>query len=355
MPWNGFFQKMMDGLAESESRFLDDSFSLLDSLLPDNDNFLTDDADQWEIRLGMITSIGATLEDRKAAITRKLAHPSTIKARQHFVYLEGQLRDAGFDVYVHENRFGDPVYPPDEDTSPFVTHQPEDFFPLEGSDVIRDGTFLTASGAGNWTVTGTIVIDGTGLMDIPIGGTGDYAQQVLTAPIQAGSGTWRLRIYLTGDLDDVKIELRDVSGGTLLFTQVVNGAGLTHIIDIDTSGFSLAAQMLRIVDETDQGTVQYVSLNTLIDPNDYADLIEDYYGLMYTNYVVTYIDRERELHYDFGTHLKSTFFIGGKDLFDIAGGNLYADVDATRINELRQLILRLKPVQTKAFLYINEI
>jgi hypothetical protein len=30
-------------------------------------------------------------------------HPGTIKARQHYLYIEGQLQQAGFDVYVYEN------------------------------------------------------------------------------------------------------------------------------------------------------------------------------------------------------------------------------------------------------------
>ena len=34
-------------------------------------------------------------------------HPGTIKARQHYLFLQRELRNAGFDVYVHENRFFD--------------------------------------------------------------------------------------------------------------------------------------------------------------------------------------------------------------------------------------------------------
>jgi hypothetical protein len=53
----------------------------------------------------MIISPLVDLELRKLAIRRKMNHPGDIKARQHFLYIEGQLRAAGFDVYVYENRF----------------------------------------------------------------------------------------------------------------------------------------------------------------------------------------------------------------------------------------------------------
>src|SRR5690606_22305979 len=61
---------------------------------------------------GLITNTNNTLETRKQVIRRKMAHPGTIKARQSGSYIEGQLQAAGFDVYVHENRFpyGDGSY-----------------------------------------------------------------------------------------------------------------------------------------------------------------------------------------------------------------------------------------------------
>ena len=91
-------------LSLSENKAYLDGISILDSILPDNDNFTTDDATQWEVRLGMIVS-NASLADRKLAIARKMNHPGTIRTRQHYLYLEGELRKAGFDVYVYENIF----------------------------------------------------------------------------------------------------------------------------------------------------------------------------------------------------------------------------------------------------------
>lgn len=94
-------------LARGQARAWNDMVGLLDSILPDNDNFTADDATDWERRLGIPTGTGVSLADRKLAIIRKINHPGTIKPRQNYRYLQGQLQAAGFDVYVYENIFDD--------------------------------------------------------------------------------------------------------------------------------------------------------------------------------------------------------------------------------------------------------
>lgn len=119
-PIGGAADKLYRGLARSEVRAYNDAVSILDAILPDNDNFSTEDATQWETRLGLISNPAVSLADRKLAILRKINHPGTIPARQHYLYLEKQLQDAGFNVYVHENRF--PAYP-----DGYETKTPVDF------------------------------------------------------------------------------------------------------------------------------------------------------------------------------------------------------------------------------------
>jgi len=102
---NGIKQKYTEGLLLSEQRALDDAYSVLYTILPDNDNFTADDASIWENRLGLINGDGKPLADRKAAILRKYRYPGDILPRQSAQYIEDQLQLAGFDVYVHENRF----------------------------------------------------------------------------------------------------------------------------------------------------------------------------------------------------------------------------------------------------------
>lgn len=102
----GWRESLHKGLSKSEDRAYNDALSLFDSTIPDNDNFTADDATIWEARLGIVTS-NTDLETRKMAIRQKLAYPSQAKARGNYRFVEKQLRDAGFDVYVYENRFDD--------------------------------------------------------------------------------------------------------------------------------------------------------------------------------------------------------------------------------------------------------
>lgn len=107
IPFGGTLERVHTALNLSEARAVEDAKSILNSILPDNDAFTEADATQWERRLGLITSEGVSLEDRKAAITRKMNFPGKVRARQSWKWLQKQLRAAGFDVYVYENRFSD--------------------------------------------------------------------------------------------------------------------------------------------------------------------------------------------------------------------------------------------------------
>lgn len=106
IPDGSWIERFNYAIGISEAKAYNDATALLNSVLPDNNNFTADDAADWERRLGMMPST-ASLTDRKLAIKRKLQHPGDIPARQHYLYVQGQLRAAGFDVYVYENRFDD--------------------------------------------------------------------------------------------------------------------------------------------------------------------------------------------------------------------------------------------------------
>lgn len=103
MPIGGYFEGVIKGLSLSEERFYNDAESILDSQLPDNENFTADDATDWNVRLGMIVNPDVDLEDRKLAILRKLQFPGQAKARMSVTWLQSQIQAAGFDVYVYEN------------------------------------------------------------------------------------------------------------------------------------------------------------------------------------------------------------------------------------------------------------
>ncbi len=108
MPSQGTLENLHLALAESENQAYSDAVSILDSILPDNANFTTDDCTDWERRLGLITNPLTTTSARKAAIIQKLNQPGLNPAKGHYLYLQEQLQLAGFNVYVYENKF--PVY-----------------------------------------------------------------------------------------------------------------------------------------------------------------------------------------------------------------------------------------------------
>lgn len=105
----GYRKAVHSALADSEAQAFDDAASILDVIIPDNENFTSADATDWERRLGLITNLSVPLADRKAAILRKMQSPGVNPAKGHYLYMQDQLQAAGFDVYVHENLF--PLYP----------------------------------------------------------------------------------------------------------------------------------------------------------------------------------------------------------------------------------------------------
>lgn len=107
MPVGGVLNKLHRAFAVVEAKAISDGVATIDAILPDNSNFTAEDASAWEARLGLITNESKSLEERKEGIIRKLRYPGAIPARQNFRYLERELRAAGFDVYVYENRFDD--------------------------------------------------------------------------------------------------------------------------------------------------------------------------------------------------------------------------------------------------------
>lgn len=105
MKRGGIFDRVHKALNRSFIRLIEDSKSTIDSIFPDNINFDENDASLWEYRLGLITNEGLSIEIRREAILRKIAYPNNVRARQHPLFIQSQLQAAGFDVWVHENKF----------------------------------------------------------------------------------------------------------------------------------------------------------------------------------------------------------------------------------------------------------
>jgi uncharacterized protein YmfQ (DUF2313 family) len=71
--------------------------------------------------------------------------------------------------------------------------------------------------------------------------------------------------------------------------------------------------------------------------------------ITYNNIIANRINELADSTFNYGNNLKRTFFIGR----DVLGN--FANVDASRKDEFRQLILKTKPVRTVGFLFINYV
>lgn len=70
-------------------------------------------------------------------------------------------------------------------------------------------------------------------------------------------------------------------------------------------------------------------------------------GSAWEDCVANYIDETKDAWFDVGDNFRNTFFIAGPYI------DQFADVQEERKNEFRQLILKLKPQQTIAYLFVN--
>lgn len=238
LPEDSYWFRLEKAEAVSKSRAYEDANAILFSILPDNDNFSESDATDWERRLGLISNPSVSLANRKLAIERKMNHPGTILARQHYLYLQGQLQAAGFDVYVHENRL-------DDGYGDLAAVDPADF----------------------------------------------------------------IEIPEVGELGEFELDEFELGNATTVFPELFNFS------ELDT--FDLGGNELN--------------------------------GIEYIALIANSLDPNSDAGFSIGTNYRSTFFIGGEE------PGTFADVDAERETEFRQLVLKIKPSQTIAYLLINYV
>ena len=234
----GWYYRLHKGLAASEARAYNAALAVLDSILPDNLNFTSENATQWERRLGLIIGTGVNLEDRKLNIKRKMNHPGTVKPRENWMNLQFQLQSAGFDVWVHENRF--------YNGSTWVTIEP-----------------------------------GDALINV------DYGEH--------------------GDFEHGEFEHGD-----------------------DFSYYANFFIFAEHSDDLEHGEIEHG-------------------GWIFANKIVNFIEESKDARFNEGGSLVATFYIGG----EVFGA--VADVPEVRKKEFRQLILKLKEVNTVGYLLINYI
>jgi hypothetical protein len=99
-------KRLNNAFLKSYEKLYSDIYSLLNQILADNEGFDETDASNWERVFGL-SNIGLTLDERKANILRKQGYPNGVAERGNYLFIQDQLQAAGFDVYLHENRFAD--------------------------------------------------------------------------------------------------------------------------------------------------------------------------------------------------------------------------------------------------------
>lgn len=231
-------RKFINAMLKSYERAYIDLRSLLNQTVADNEGFDAIDASNWERVFGLSNN-GLSIEDRRANILRRQSYPAGVAERGHYLLIQDELQKAGFDVYVHENRFPD--------------------------------------GAGNWEVQNP-------------DNTGPQLEQ------------FGLTEFGIGEL-----------GGEI--------SGLDYTICANYIEESLDATFF----EEESGLNQFG---------------ESEFGVG---------ELETTTSVNIDIQLRVTFFVGG-EIYPSS-----ATVPLDRKNEFRQLILKLKPAHTIAFLYINYV
>lgn len=135
-PKNGVFENVHNAVNVSFLRVIQESINLIDSSIPDNDNFNEENAEYLEYQYGLSSSSNVSLELRKSALRRKIGHPNNLKARQSKNFIEAQLRLAGFDVRVYENT---PPYKSPSDVANLVVDETQHGGDTQHSDSTYHG------------------------------------------------------------------------------------------------------------------------------------------------------------------------------------------------------------------------
>jgi hypothetical protein len=145
----GIMDKFHTALNISFVRFFQDCQSTIDSCFPDSENFNEDDCSLWEYRFGMKTNLLLNVQTRREAIFRRMSRGRNIKARQHIAYIQYQLQQAGFNVYVYENGF--------IESGVLVYKRPEEVLALQSSQLQHGGSSQHGLGSQHGSLDSDII------------------------------------------------------------------------------------------------------------------------------------------------------------------------------------------------------
>lgn len=97
-------KRIGDAKLKLHDQLYSDMVGILNTIIPDNEEFDSTDADRWESTFEIVSNL-TDIEERKTRILRRLFYPNGVVERSNVEFIQDQLRASGFDVYVVENRF----------------------------------------------------------------------------------------------------------------------------------------------------------------------------------------------------------------------------------------------------------
>ena len=386
MPDKGVFKYFTIGYLLQVEEAYNNILAVEDGYIPDNDNFTETDATFQERRFGLIVNTAVSLADRKLALIRKMNHPGTIKARQNWRYVQAQLRASGFDVYIFENRFlADPIniltdwdkgtfenlpvdltsVNPDSISNPSSVGRDSDnprtgvyslsFFAPVAGIVFLGGGFTTTT-AISLTSGETYILEGYALFE-QIG-----AFAYINDPLN--ESFVRMGFFTTGGaLITADVTFDTIEGNATTYTKITATIIPSSDIDVVIGSYkggtvaSVGAQKIYLDDvsvfipptnfvtKTPQEIA--ISPNTNVVQHGQFQHGATQHGQGYTYQIVNSIDNANDALFNVGDNFKSTFFISSSVL------GINAVIPEARETEFRQLVLKLKPVQTVAFPFIS--
>ncbi len=134
----GIHYRLLRATAATQAQAWDDIYQILWDILPDNNNFTQDDANDWYRRLGLYNSGLVSLPDMKLAIAQAQSFPFVPLNKQTAGYIQQQLQAAGFNVYVYKNKFSDGM-------GGFITKTPDDILGAASEAAYMDEFYLDES------------------------------------------------------------------------------------------------------------------------------------------------------------------------------------------------------------------
>ena len=362
-----------------------DAYSILLSMLPDNNTFSYQDAIDWYRRLGLYNGFtdSSHLALMKQAIAQKQSFPYAPLNMQSPAFIQAQLQAAGFPVYIYPNRFtlNNGITGATVNNGGLNAYQVGDTFSINGGSTLSIGNVaaITPSSASGLTIKVLTLVGATSYINtwsIISAGTGYAVGDLFTLPrvygyepptimkvtsIGGGGTVTGLSIvdnkqgYVVGTTYATD---NSAFGKVLYINHITYGAGYSTGTGVATTPITYYGTGLTVnIVDVSNGTITLTPGEVLGTGTDASDLAafdlgaQNLGGFWDGEIIANYLEPAKDALFGFTARLYSTFYIsGGSTLATIS---TYADIPEVRQTEFRQLVLSLKRAETVGFAFVN--